>query len=71
MSTTYVDDMINQLNEYTTNMIRWISLQNQLIAENVEVLKGYVNSYNSGIAMMAEYYSNMIKARDSSGSKSQ
>ncbi|HET7390140.1 MAG TPA: hypothetical protein VFJ51_04895 [Nitrososphaeraceae archaeon] len=63
--------MINQLNEYTTNMIRWISLQNQLIAENVEVLKGYVNSYNSGIAMMAEYYSNMIKARDSSGSKSQ
>jgi len=63
--------MINQLNEYTTtNMIRWISLQNQFMAENVEVLKGYVNSYNSGIAMMAEYYSNMIKPRDSSGSKS-
>ena len=40
------------------------------MAENVEVLKGYVNSYNSGIAMMAEYYSNMIKPRDSSGSKS-
>src|SRR5438067_8416737 len=42
-STTYVDNMINQLNEYTTNMIRWKSLQNQFMAENVEVLKGYVN----------------------------
>jgi|GEM_PF-1990265 hypothetical protein len=41
--------------------IRWINIQNQLMV-NVTALKEYVKNYNSTIAMMAEYNSNLIKA---------
>jgi hypothetical protein len=69
MSSTRVDDVINKSNNYTTNIIRWIDLQNQLAARNAEVLKGYVKSYNSAILTMAEYQSNFIKAMALFGSK--
>jgi hypothetical protein len=70
-STTQVDNMINQSNEYTTNIIRWVNLQNDLMVKNAEVLKTYMKSYNSALVTMAEYYFNMIKARNSFGSKTQ
>ena len=70
-STTQVDNMINQSNEYTANMIRWVNLQNDLMVKNAEVLRAYLKSYNSALVTMAEYCSNMIKARNSFGSKIQ
>jgi hypothetical protein len=62
MSTAHVDNMVDRSNEYTTNMIKWINLQNEFMVKNAEVLKAYIKSYNSAIVTMAEYYSNMIKA---------
>jgi hypothetical protein len=35
----------------------------------IEALKEYVRNYSSAIVRMAEYYSNMIKASNSSFSK--
>jgi len=61
--------MINQSNEYTTNMINWINIQNQFMMKAIEALKEYVKNYSSAIVTMAEYYSNMIKASNSSFSK--
>ena len=58
-------------NKYTTDLIRWINVQNQFIANSIELLKDYVKVYNKAIVMMAEYYSNMIKTRNSFVSKIQ
>jgi hypothetical protein len=66
----HMDNMINQSNEYTKT-IRWINIQNQFMVKAIEALKEYVKKYNSAILMMAEPYSNIIKARNSSVSKMQ
>ena len=70
-ATTHADKVINQSNEYTTDMIRWINIQNQFMVSVIEALKEYVKNFNSAIAMMAEYNSNVIKAWSSSVSKMQ
>jgi hypothetical protein len=67
----HMDNMINQSNEYTTDLIRWINIQNQFMVKAIEALKEYVKNYNSAILMMAEPCSNIIKARNSSVSKMQ
>ena len=67
-ATMHMDNMINQSNEYTTNMISWINLQNQFMMKAIEV-KGICKNYSSAIVRMAKYYSNMIKASNSSFSK--
>ena len=69
--TMQMDKLINQSNEYTAYMIRWINMQNQFMVNAIEGLKDYVKIYNSAIVMMAEYYSNIIKVRNSSFSKIQ
>jgi hypothetical protein len=61
-----MDNLINQSNDYTTDMIRWINIQNQLMVNATEAVKEYVKNYNSAIAMLAEYGSNLIKAWNSS-----
>jgi hypothetical protein len=66
-----MENMVNQSNKYTTDLIRWINMQNQFIANSIELLKDYVKVYNRAIVMMAEYYSNIIKTRNSSLSKIQ
>ena len=70
-TTTHMDNLINQSNDYTTDMIRWINIQNQLMVNATEALKEYVKNYNSAIAMLAEYGSNLIKAWNSSVFKMQ
>jgi hypothetical protein len=70
-ASTHMQNMINQSNKYTTDLIRWVNVQNQLIANSIELLKDYVKVYNRAIVMMAEYYSNMIKTRNSFVSKIQ
>lgn len=70
-ATMDMDNMINQSNEYTTNMIKWIDIQNQFMVNAIEALKEYVKNCNSAIVHMAEYYSNIIKAGSSSVSKIQ
>jgi hypothetical protein len=64
-----MENIINQSNEYTTNMISCINIQNQFMMKAIEALKEYVRNYSSAIVRMAEYYSNMIKASNSSFSK--
>lgn len=56
-----MENMISHSTEYTTDLIKWINIQNQLMAKAIEVLKDYVKSYHSAIVMMAKYYSNIIK----------
>jgi hypothetical protein len=68
-ATTHMENIINQSNEYTTNMISCINIQNQFMMKAIEALKEYVRNYSSAIVRMAEYYSNMIKASNSSFSK--
>ena len=43
-ATMHMDNMINQSNEYTTNMISWINLQNQFMMKAIEALKEYVKT---------------------------
>lgn len=52
--------------EYTRNLIKWMNVQNQLLAKTTEVIKEYVKSYNSALVTMAEYHSNIIKKSNSS-----
>jgi hypothetical protein len=66
-----MDNMINQSNEYTTNMIKWVNIQNQFMVNAIEALKEYVKNCNSAIVNMAEYYSNIIKSGSSSVSNIQ
>ena len=66
-----MDNVIKQSNDYTSDIIRWINIQNQLMVNATEALKEYVKNYNSAIAMIAEYNSNLIKAWNSSVSKIQ
>ena len=70
-ATTHMDNVIKQSNDYTSDIIRWINIQNQLMVNATEALKEYVKNYNSAIAMIAEYNSNLIKAWNSSVSKIQ
>ena len=55
-----MENMISHSTEYTIDLIKWINIQNQLMAKAIEVLKDYVKSYHSAIVMMAKY-SNIIK----------
>ncbi|MGB6670809.1 MAG: hypothetical protein WBE34_00100 [Candidatus Nitrosopolaris sp.] len=70
-TTTHMDNLINQSNDYTTDMIRWINIQNQLMVNATEALKEYVKNYKSAIVMLAEYGSTLIKAWNSSVFKMQ
>jgi hypothetical protein len=70
-ATTHMENVVNQSNKYTTDLIKWVNMQNQFIANSIELLKDYVKAYNRAIVMMAEYYSNIIKTRNSSLSKIQ
>jgi hypothetical protein len=70
-ATMQMDNMINQSNEYTTNMIKWVNIQNQFMVNAIEALKEYVKNCNSAIVNMAEYYSNIIKSGSSSVSNIQ
>jgi len=63
--------MINQSNEYTANMIKWVNIQNQFMVNAIEALKEYVKNCNSAIVNLAEYYSNIIKSGSSSVSNIQ
>jgi predicted Zn-dependent protease with MMP-like domain len=38
-ATTHMDNLINQSNDYTTDMIRWINNQNQLMLNATEACK--------------------------------
>lgn len=60
-ATANTENMMNHSNEYTRNLIKWMNIQNKLLAKNTELLKEYVKSYNSAIREMAEYHSSMIK----------
>jgi predicted Zn-dependent protease with MMP-like domain len=62
-ATANTENMINHSNEYTRNLIKWMNIQNKLMAKTTELLKEYVKSYNSAIGEMAEYHSSMIKSR--------
>ena len=41
----HTENMVNQSNKYTTDLIRWVNVQNQLIANSIELLKDYVKVY--------------------------
>jgi hypothetical protein len=68
---THMENTVSQSNKYTADLIRWINVQNQFITNSIELLKDYVKVYNRAIVMMAEYYSNIIKTRNSFVSKIQ
>ena len=40
----HMDNMINQSNEYTTNINDWINFQNQFMMKAIEALKEYVKT---------------------------
>jgi hypothetical protein len=60
-ATTNTENMINHSNEYTKNLIKWMNIQNKLMAKSTELLKEHIKSYNAAIEEMAEYHSSMIK----------
>ena len=62
-ATTNTENMINHSNEYTNNLIKWMNIQNKLMAKSTELLKEHVKSYNTAIEEMAGYHSSMIKKK--------
>lgn len=69
-TTTHLENTINQSNRYTTDLIKWINIENQLMSNTTEALKEYVKSYTLAVILMAEHYSKIIKISNSSLSKS-
>jgi len=62
-ATTNTENMINHSKEYTNNLIKWVNIQNKLLAKSTELLKEHVKSYNAAIEEMMEYHSNIIKKK--------
>src|SRR5215510_3871683 len=64
-----MENMIEKSNEYITNAIKWLNIQNQFMTRAIEASKEYAKNYNSAVEMTADYYTDILKARNASISK--
>jgi len=71
ISKARMENMIEKSNEYTTNAIKWLNIQNQYLIRAIEASKEYAKSYNSAVAIAADYYTGLLKAKNASISKIQ
>jgi hypothetical protein len=66
-----MENMVEKSNEYTTNAIKWLNIQNQFLIRAIEASKEYAKNYNSAVEITADYYTDILKARNASLAKIQ